>query len=160
MICNKHYYLCISVFLHTKISAIQIQMKKSSIFGIVVIAIALAVIIATYGTASKYGTFSDARKTDSELHVIGSLDKTKGLYYDAHKDANYFSFYIKDKNGSESKVVFDGTKPQDFERSEQIVLVGKMENNEFHASSIQMKCPSKYKQDKLDTTITAKTSAI
>jgi len=135
-------------------------MKKSSILGIVIIAVALSVIIATYGSASKYGTFADARKTEGELHVIGSLDKTKGLYYDAHKDANYFSFWIKDKNGSESKVVFDGTKPQDFERSEQIVLVGKMEKNEFHASSIQMKCPSKYKQDKLDTTITAKTSAI
>lgn len=135
-------------------------MKKSSILGIVVIAIALSVIIATYGSASKYGTFADARKTEGELHVIGSLDKTKGLYYDAHKDANYFAFYIKDKSGNESKVVFNGTKPQDFERSEQIVLVGKMENNEFHASSIQMKCPSKYKQDKLDTTINAKTSTI
>jgi len=135
-------------------------MKKSSILGIVVIAIALSVIIATYGSASKYGTFADARKTESELHVIGSLDKSKELYYDAHKDANYFSFFMKDKNGEETKVVFDGTKPQDFERSEQIVLVGKMQNNEFHASSINMKCPSKYKQDKLDTTYTAKTSSI
>lgn len=135
-------------------------MKKSSILGIVIIAVALSVIIATYGSASKYGTFADARKTEGELHVIGSLDKNKALYYDPHKDANYFAFYITDKDGSESKVVFDGAKPQDFERSDKIVLVGKMENNEFHASSIQLKCPSKYKQDKLDTTITAKTSAI
>lgn len=135
-------------------------MKKSSILGIVVIAVALSVIIATYGSASKYGSFNDARKTEGELHVIGSLDKGKGLYYDAHKDANYFSFFMKDKNGNESKVIFVGTKPQDFERSEQIVLVGKMENNEFHASSIQMKCPSKYKQDKLDTTYNAKTNTI
>jgi cytochrome c-type biogenesis protein CcmE len=57
-------------------------------------------------------------------------------------------------------VVYKSTKPEDFERSDQIVLVGKMENNEFHASSIQMKCPSKYKQDKIDTTYTAKTSSI
>ena len=145
-----------------KTSGVYSQMKKSSIVGIVVIAIALAVIIATYGSASKYGSFADARKTDNELHVIGSLDKSKPLYYDAHKNANYFSFYLKDKNGTVSKVYVDGTEPQDFERSEQVVIVGKMENNEFHASSINMKCPSKYKQNKLDTTYTypTKTSSI
>jgi cytochrome c-type biogenesis protein CcmE len=49
-------------------------------------------------------------------------------------------------------VVFTGTKPQDFERSEQIVLTGQMRGKEFHASKILMKCPSKYTQDKLETT--------
>jgi len=127
-------------------------MKKSSIFGIVVIAIAIAVIISTYGSSSTYGSFTEAKQSQSDLHVIGYLDKNKELYYDAHKDANYFSFYMKDKKGNESKVVFTGTKPQDFERSEQIVLVGHMTGNEFHASHIQMKCPSKYTQDKVETT--------
>jgi len=47
-------------------------------------------------------------------------------------------------------VVFPGTKPQDFERSEQIVLTGKMKGNEFHASHILMKCPSKYKNDQVE----------
>jgi len=125
-------------------------MKKSSIIGIVVIAIAIAVIVATYGSASRYGSFADARSTSSEMHVIGHLDKSKELYYDAHKDPNYFSFFMKDKNGNELKVVYDKPEPEDFERSDQIVLVGRMENNEFHASTINMKCPSKYKNDKLD----------
>ena len=127
-------------------------MKKSSIFGLVAIAIAIAVIISTYSSSSTYGTFSEAKKTASELHVVGHLDKQKELYYDAVKDANYFSFYVKDKKGEECKVVFTGTKPQDFERSEQIVLTGQMIGNEFHASEILMKCPSKYTQDKIDVT--------
>jgi cytochrome c-type biogenesis protein CcmE len=127
-------------------------MKKSSIFGLVVIAIAIAVIISTYSSSSTYGTFNEAKKTTSELHVVGHLDKQKELYYDAAKDANYFSFYVKDKKGEECKVVFTGTKPQDFERSEQIVLTGQMIGNEFHASDILMKCPSKYTQDKIDVT--------
>ncbi|HVW12806.1 MAG TPA: cytochrome c maturation protein CcmE [Mucilaginibacter sp.] len=127
-------------------------MKKSSIIGLVVIAIAIAVIIGLYSNASSYGSFADAKKASGELHVIGYLDKQKELYYDAAKDANYFSFYMKDKKGEECKVVFPGTKPQDFERSEQIVLVGEMVNGEFHASHIQMKCPSKYTQDKVDIT--------
>ncbi|MEO6148837.1 MAG: cytochrome c maturation protein CcmE [Mucilaginibacter sp.] len=135
-------------------------MKKSSIFGIVIIAIAIAVIISTYSSASTYGTFNDAKKSDSELHVVGHLNKTKELFYDATKDANYFSFYMKDNKGQECKVVFAGTKPQDFERSEQIVLTGQMRGNEFHASKILMKCPSKYTEDKLNVTeVSAKKSA-
>nr|WP_294948472.1 cytochrome c maturation protein CcmE [uncultured Mucilaginibacter sp.] len=126
-------------------------MKKSSIFGLVVIAIAIAVIISVYSNTSTYGSFTDAKQTESELHVVGRLNKQKKLYYDATKDANYFSFYMKDDKGSECKVVFTGTKPEDFERSEEIVLTGKMIGNEFHASNILMKCPSKYTQDKLET---------
>lgn len=127
-------------------------MKKSSIFGLITIAIAIAVIISTYSNSSTYGTFTDAKSTNSELHIIGHLDKGKQLFYDAAKDANYFSFYMKDKKGEECKVIFTGTKPQDFERSEQIVLTGQMEGNEFHASKILMKCPSKYTQDKVEIT--------
>ena len=122
-------------------------MKKSSLFGLVVIAIAIAVIISVYANSSSYGSFKDAQSTNSELHVVGHLNKQKKLIYDATKDANYFSFYMKDNKGEECKVVFTGTEPQDFERSEQIVLVGEMRGNEFHASHIQMKCPSKYKDD-------------
>ncbi|GAB2687509.1 hypothetical protein GCM10027037_07220 [Mucilaginibacter koreensis] len=127
-------------------------MKKSSIFGIIVIAIAIAVIISTYSNTSTYGTFTDAIKTNSELHIVGHLNKEKELYYDAHKDANYFSFYMKDNQGKECKVVFTGTKPEDFERSEQIVLTGQMQGAEFHASKILMKCPSKYTEDKVNIT--------
>lgn len=127
-------------------------MKKSSIIGLVVIAIAIAVVISTYTNTSTYGNFTEAKKNGTSLQVVGHLNKEKPLYYDATKDANYFSFYMKDKEGKECKVVFIGTKPQDFERSEQIVLTGKMKGSEFLASKILMKCPSKYTQDKLEET--------
>jgi cytochrome c-type biogenesis protein CcmE len=127
-------------------------MKKSSIFGLVVIAIAIAVIISVYSNSSTYGSFKDAANTNSELHVVGHLNKDKKLIYDATKDANYFSFYMKDNKGEECKVVFTGSKPQDFERSEQIVLTGKMEGKEFHAMHILMKCPSKYTKDQVEIT--------
>ncbi|MDB5156955.1 MAG: cytochrome biosis protein [Mucilaginibacter sp.] len=127
-------------------------MKKSSIFGLVVIAIAIAVIISVYSNSSTYGSFKDASNTNSELHIVGHLNKNKQLLYDATKDANYFSFYMKDNKGEECKVVFTGAKPQDFERSEQIVLTGQMKGNEFHATHILMKCPSKYTQDKVEIT--------
>ncbi|WP_295715755.1 cytochrome c maturation protein CcmE [Mucilaginibacter sp.] len=136
-------------------------MKKSSIFGLVVIAIAIAVIISVYSNSSTYGSFGDATKTNSELHIVGHLNKSKELFYDATKDANYFSFYMKDNKGEERKVIFTGTKPEDFERSEQLVLTGAMVGNEFHASKILMKCPSKYTQDKIEVTeVKAKQASI
>lgn len=136
-------------------------MKKSAIFGLIVIAIAIAVVITTYSSSSTYGSFSDAKKTTEELHIVGHLDKSKELYYDASKDANYFSFFVKDNKGEECKVIYTGTKPQDFEKSEQIVLTGRMTGNEFHASTILMKCPSKYTQDKLDVKeVKAKTAEL
>ena len=127
-------------------------MKKSSIVGIIVIAIAIAVIISTYSNTSTYGSFNDAKTSKSELHVVGHLNKGKELFYDATKDANYFSFYMKDGNGEECKVIFSGAIPQDFKRSEDIVLTGKMQGKEFHASKILMKCPSKYTDGKVEIT--------
>ncbi len=127
-------------------------MKKSSIIGMIIIALAIGVIISTYADSSTYGSFSDAKNTNKELHVVGTLDKTKELVYNPQQDANYFSFYINDNKGESCKVVFTGSKPQDFERSEQIVLTGQMRNNEFYASKILMKCPSKYTQDEVEIT--------
>lgn len=125
-------------------------MKRSSIIGIIIIAIAIGVIISTYADSSTYGTFTDAKSTETELHVVGKLDKSRELVYNPQQDANYFSFFMKDNNGKECKIVFNGTKPQDFERSEQIVLTGKMVGQEFHASKILMKCPSKYTKDQIE----------
>jgi len=145
------------VFLHS-ITADKPLMKKSSIFGIVVIAVAIAIIVCTYGSSSSYGTFADAQKNGGQLHIIGYLDKQKGMVYDAAKDANYFSFYMKDTLGKECKVVYTSTKPEDFERSDKIVLTGQMAGNEFHASHILLKCPSKYTKDKVE--VSAKQSSI
>ena len=125
-------------------------MKKSSIVGIIIIAIAICVIISTYADSSTYGSFTDAKATDTELHVVGQLNKEKELFYNPQQDANYFAFFMKDNKGQECRVVFNGSKPQDFERSEQIVLTGKMVGNEFHASKILMKCPSKYTKDQIE----------
>lgn len=125
-------------------------MKKSSIVGIIIIALAIGVIISTYADSSTYGSFTEAKTSDTELHVVGQLNKEKQLFYNPQQDANYFAFYMKDNKGQECKVVFNGSKPQDFERSEQIVLTGKMVGQEFHASKILMKCPSKYTKDQIE----------
>src|SRR5690554_168006 len=125
-------------------------MKKSSIIGMIIIALAIAMIIVIYADSSTYSTFTEAKDKETELYVVGVLNKEKDLYYEPTIDANHFSFYMYDNDSTKCKVVFRGSKPQDIERSEQIVLTGKMVGDEFHASKILMKCPSKYVEDEVE----------
>jgi len=125
----------------------------------VIIAIAIAMILVIYTDSSTYSTFTQAKEKNTELYVVGVLNKEKNLEYDPIKDANKFTFYMYDNDSTECKVVFNGAKPQDIERSEQIVLTGKMEGDQFHASKILMKCPSKYNQDQVEV-IEAKTASL
>jgi cytochrome c-type biogenesis protein CcmE len=124
-------------------------MKKTHIILIVIIAVAIGAILTTLNNTSTYASFQEAKDSpDNEFHIVGKLDKEKETVYDPKVNANLFTFYMKDNKGMESKVVLHKNKPQDFERSEQIVLIGKMQGNEFHASEILMKCPSKYNDGK------------
>ena len=127
-------------------------MKKSHIIAIVIIAVAIGAILSTVADSSTYASFSLASENpEKEFHVVGKLQKDSALIYNPQENANLFAFFIKDNEGTVKKVMYHGTKPQDFERSEQIVLTGKMSGEEFQCSHILMKCPSKYKNDELDT---------
>lgn len=122
-------------------------MRKSAIIGLITIALCVGFLISLNADTNTYSTFSEAAKDSREFHVMGYWEKAKGMHYDALKDANRFEFFMKDEKGMVNKVVYAGTKPQDFERSEKLVLIGKMENDTFYASKILMKCPSKYNND-------------
>ena len=135
-------------------------MKKSSIILIVVIAIAIAMIMVIYTDSSTYSTFTEAKDKNTEIYVVGVLNKERELHYDPVTDANHFSFYMYDNDSTECQVVFNGSKPMDIERSEQIVLTGKMEGDVFHASKILMKCPSKYNQDEVEVIEASSNAAI
>ncbi len=120
-------------------------MKKSYIIGIVVIAAAFAIIVSTVSKSSTYADFGTAADHPGKVyHVVGTLNLDRPFEYDPEVNANIFGFFMKDNNGVEYKVLYNGTKPQDFEKSEQIVIIGKMKDEVFVASDILMKCPSKY----------------
>jgi cytochrome c-type biogenesis protein CcmE len=124
-------------------------MKKAHIIGIIIIAIAIGAILTTLNNTSTYASFTEAAQSpNDEFHVVGKLNKEKENVYEPQVDANIFSFYMIDNKGTERKVILHKNKPQDFERSEQIVLIGKMQGEEFIASDILMKCPSKYNDGK------------
>jgi|SRR5688572_10236656 cytochrome c-type biogenesis protein CcmE len=120
-------------------------MKRTHIIAIIIIALAIGAMLGTLADSSTYASFKEVYENpDTEFHVVGQLSKSKELYYDPVTNVNHFSFYLIDNKGEERKVIFNGTKPQDFERSEQIVVTGKATGGDFAASKILMKCPSKY----------------
>jgi cytochrome c-type biogenesis protein CcmE len=124
-------------------------MKKTHIIGIIIIALAIGMIMSSLVSTSKYATFTEASKSpDADFHIVGKWNKDKGTEYDPQKDANLFVFYMKDQEGIEHKVMLHNTKPQDFEKSEQVVVVGKMKGADFQASETLVKCPSKYNDNK------------
>ena len=124
-------------------------MKKSHIVAIALIAVAVAAILSTFLDSSTYASFTEAMETpEKEFHVAGTLNLKKEMVYKPETNANLFTFYLIDREGKEVKVMFNGSKPQDFERSESVVITGKMKNDAFLANKILMKCPSKYNDGK------------
>lgn len=125
-------------------------MRKSAIIGLITIAICIGFLVSLNADTDTYSNFRDASTSNKEEHVMGYWEKEKGMHYDAAKDPNHFAFYMKDEKGEVKKVVLNGTKPQDFERSEKLVLIGKMDNDTFYATKILMKCPSKYNNNMVE----------
>ena len=124
-------------------------MKKIYIVALAMIGLAVGMLINAADDMSTYSSFKVAEETGNKVKIAGQLSKDKEMQYDPKVDPNYFSFYIKDTEGAERKVVLHGAKPQDFEMSEQIVVTGRMMGDEFVASDILMKCPSKYKDEEV-----------
>lgn len=124
-------------------------MKKSHIIAICIIAVAIGIILSTFSDSSTYATFSEiSEEPDRNFQVVGKLNPDKPMVYNPEVNVNLFSFFMKDREGTEKQVLFHGSKPQDFERSEQIVIKGKMNGDVFDANEILMKCPSKYNDGK------------
>lgn len=136
-------------------------MKKSHIIGLVVIAVAVAMIISTVGDASTYSDFSEASRlakegSKADVHVVGELKKDQmgqviGMNYEPSVNPNRFEFIMVDSLQNESLVVFNKPKPQDMDKSDKVVVVGHMNlaDNYFEADQILLKCPSKYNNGEL-----------
>lgn len=120
-------------------------MKKTHIAIIVFIAIAIGAIISATGDFSTYVGFKEANnQPGTKYTVIGQLDTTQAMNFDAMTST--FSFFAVDKDGKSSKVFYNQPKPQDFERSEEITMKGYAKDSVFIAEEILMKCPSKYNE--------------
>jgi cytochrome c-type biogenesis protein CcmE len=124
-------------------------MKRTHIFALLGIAILIVTLISFATDFSTYDSIVSAKaKQGKFVHIIAKMDKTQPVEYDAIKNPNYLSFYAVDSLGGQTKVVYHNSKPADLEKSERLVMKGKMQLDHFECSDILLKCPSKYKDDK------------
>lgn len=132
-------------------------MKKSHLFGILIIAACVTIIIATASDASTYVSFKEAQQMSADsqqkkVHVVGQLKKTvegEIVGIEPSEDKLSFSFVMVDQNSQEQKVFYKEPMPADFTRSEQVVVIGSYHDNIFVADQILMKCPSKYQEQEV-----------
>ena len=130
-------------------------MKKSQILAIVVVAVAIIIMISTAGDASSYVTFSVAKNRNAKVHVVGTLRKDQnGQVQDiyASPDKLSFSFILIDTDGTAQEVYYNEPMPADFQRSEQVVIIGSYQKDIFVADKILLKCPSKYQEEEIKAT--------
>lgn len=134
-------------------------MKKSQIIGLLVIAVAIAIILTTFDGSSSYVTFAQAKEKAldddlSDVHVVGELKKNQSgeiinMIYDPVKDPNFCSFLLVDEAGEEQQVVYAGNKPTDIEKTEKVVVIGHFEKETFLVKEVLLKCPSKYVEEEI-----------
>jgi len=124
-------------------------MKKIHIVAIIVIAAAIGILLSASKDMGTYATFSEAKASGKTVKLVGELSKHKAITYDPTVDPNYCSFHVKDADGKEREVILKMAKPHDFEKSEKVVLTGKVEGEQFIASNVLLKCPSKYKDEEM-----------
>ena len=129
-------------------------MKTSHIVGIVLIAAAIGIIISSAGDSSSYVTFDEAYRLASNgsknsIHVVGELKKDGAgnvIGIEPGADRVSFSFVLVDESRREQIVQYNEPMPQDFTKSEKVVVVGSFKGETFLAEKILLKCPSKYEE--------------
>jgi cytochrome c-type biogenesis protein CcmE len=92
---------------------------------------------------SPYVPFREAKSSPGKyVQVIGILDKSAPVVH----GEDGFTFTIIDKDGSKMKVIHRGPEPQNFQHTDQVVILGKYqtEGGIFNADKVLVKCPSKY----------------
>jgi len=123
-------------------------MKKTHIILLILVIAGIVGMSFFIKDLTTYETFqSAANKKDQFVVVKVKLDKSAAIQYDQLKDPNKTIFYAVDQDGKRTKVLYNNAKPTDIERSEGLNLNGYMREGFFECTKLQMKCPSKYKDD-------------
>jgi cytochrome c-type biogenesis protein CcmE len=123
-------------------------MKKIHIVILILIIAGISAMSFFVKDLTTYETFASAQQKEEKFVVVKvKLDKNTPIEYDQLKNPNLTIFYAIDQDGQKSKVVYNNAKPIDIEKSEGIDLNGYMRDGHFECTKLQMKCPSKYKDD-------------
>lgn len=126
-------------------------MQNKYIFGgaIIVLFLAIMAYLFTQSNIKYESNFANVKASDKTCKATGSWVKEKN--YEMNREQNTFSFFMKDENGVEMKVIYEGAMPNNFETATSVVVTGSYRNGYFHAKDILTKCPSKYEQQNVQS---------
>lgn len=118
----------------------------------IVIILIIAIIIFGYlayqsfsGSVSYYYTLSELKSLDpgdKKIRVKGDLVKDSINW---NPGQPLLSFELTDGENT-MKMVYNGVKPDNFDHSQDLIVVGKLEDNKFIVSKLMLQCPSKYEE--------------
>jgi cytochrome c-type biogenesis protein CcmE len=126
-------------------------MKNKYVFGgfIIVLFLGIMAYLFTQSNIKYESDFTNVKNTENTVKATGSWVKEKN--YEMNREQNTFSFFMKDENGNEMKVIYEGAIPNNFESATSVVVTGSYRNGYFHAKDILTKCPSKYEQQNVQS---------
>ena len=128
-------------------------MKRTQVIALVFVVIALGAIISTVYNADTYASFAEAREHPGrDFRIIGELMHDHPIEEKVVDNTLTLRFRMGDSQGGSDEVLYFGPKPQDFELSDEVVLIGQYQGEQFVASSLLLKCPSKYKPGEIGQT--------
>ena len=106
------------------------NLKRGIALGVVVIAAGVGLMsLVTGGGVTPYVGFAEARASKGNVQVLGEIQPGETSY---DTQAGAFSFFITDANGDRLRVVYDGTKPGNFDQattcsaSSRVLIMGAM----------------------------------
>ncbi|MCE1188286.1 MAG: cytochrome c maturation protein CcmE [Ignavibacteria bacterium] len=114
--------------------------------GIVVVFLSLMVYLFTQSNIQYENDFTKIMQKGKTVRATGKWIKERNYITDPM--TKNVTFFMRDNNGVEMKVLYKGTMPNNFEIAQSIVVTGQFREGTFHARDILTKCPSKYQDQK------------
>ena len=117
--------------------------KKYILGGICLVALVLFGVMNLKKSVTPYVGFQEAKQAKTSVQVNGKLVKGSNRF---DSGAGKLIFQIDDGKGDTMVVDYPKAAPANFEDSTGMVVSGQYSDGVFHASTILVKCPSKYEK--------------
>jgi cytochrome c-type biogenesis protein CcmE len=118
-------------------------MKPGQLMGALIIGVCILVAgFSLRGSVQHSRTLKEAMASTGEpCALYGEVIKSSAHY---DMQGPRLSFVIKDASGTQMPVVYNRSKPANFDQATQVRVLGAYRDGAFQADEMFLKCPSKY----------------
>lgn len=129
-------------------------MNRSSLVVVLVSVLALSgVVFAFLMQSSPYVTVAQAKTMRGDnMHLAGKI--VPGSIQSTLSGRAQVAFILQDDNGDQLPVLYAAPAPPNLRTADRVVAIGGMENGQFIARDLLLKCPTKYESEKKEATDT------